>query len=311
MAGYKIVLRILLVLLVVGGAGFLIYYFASGGFSKATDTYMAYKNFETSKEKALFDEKTNDASFMGQLETYNDESLKFEGYYECYMTQELVFSEIGDALYFSPKKAKNKKALEKKIASYYGALKNCVGKLEIFEKALNDYSGENSDAGSSFSSWEESKFRELAPVVTEAMKNLAIKAYEVNRLCFDYVRNSCLGGSTYGSLKYTMLEAIKEQSNALREVFDDQNTNITSFSALANYNKTARQSYLSQKESNFSDGVNESSPYYGFRNNYHTLTTEEKSEFFKSTNKSSFVSGKSGSLKDNLTQICNVMGWSV
>ncbi|MBR1926110.1 MAG: hypothetical protein IJ837_04620 [Clostridia bacterium] len=311
MAGYKIVLRVLLVLLLVGGVGFLLYYFAFGGSSKATDAYMAYKNFETSKEKALFDEKTNNESFMNNLKMYNNESLRFEGYYECYMTQELVFSEVGDALYFSPKKAENKKTLEKRISSYYGALKNCAGKLEIFDKALIDYSSENSDAGTTFSSWEEGQLRGLLPVVNEAMKNLAIKAYEVNCYSLDYARNSCLGGNTYGSLKYTMLDAIKEQSNALREAFDDESVDITSFSKLTTYNQTARKSYLYQKENNFVDGVDVSSACYSFRNNYYTLTNEEKSEFFKAVDKASLVSKKTGSLKDSLTQICDVMGWLV
>ena len=248
---------------------------------------------------------------MNQLNTYDAENSKFEGYFKCYLAEELVFFELGDSLYFSPKKAKNKKKLEKKIAKYYNELKNCVGKIKVFETALSEYSSENSDAGSEFSTWEQGQLRGLSPVVTEAVKNLAIRAYDVNSLCFDYARDVCLGGSTYGSLKYTMLDVIKEQAKVLREVFDDQNTNLSSFNALATYTQKARISYLTQKASDFHQGIEEPSNYYKFRNDYYSITDADKSEFFKSSNKASFVASKSdGNLKTSLQQIIEVMGWS-
>ena len=309
MPGYKIVLRVIAVLLVVGVVGFFIYYFAVGGFASA-EAYKSYRKIEASTEKTYFDQKTNDDEFMNLLNFYDADNSKFNGYFQCYLAEELVFFEVGDSLYFSPKKAKNKKKLEKKIAKYYDELKNCVGKIKVFETALSEYSSENSDAGTAFSTWEESKLRELSPVVTEAMKNLAIKACDVNSLCFNYARDVCLGGSTYGSLKYTMLDAIKEQARVLCEAFDDQNTSLTSFNALATHTQKARNSYLTQKASDFAQGIVEPSDYYNFRSNYYSVTDADKNEFFKSPDKVSFANSKSGDLKTYLEQINRVMGWS-
>lgn len=306
MAGYKVLLRTLAVIIILGLVGFGIYYVVVGGFSNAHASYSVHKQIENSEEEAYMQNLDNDK--IVRLSTYGVDGNSFKNYYNAYLCLDYVINETGDDLYFAPKSAQEKRDLDGKYSSYFNAIKTAYKDFYVFDESYSAYKSADSAGGEVLTSWEEAQLSNLAPTVFLSMKNLATKAYELSDVNYNFVVKYCLGGSTYGNLKYTMLQAINGQTNVLFESIEaGQQTEINAY---ANYSTNAVQRYKNEKASNFSSELNTSSNQYAFKHMFYNLNNEELSNCYKSTNKQTYVNSLTeSSYKTSLQKICTVMGW--
>lgn len=306
MAGYKVVLRILLILIILGAIGFGIWYFAFGGFSDSLAPYKTYKSVSQSEERSYILGLSEDTDKMNRLKSCGVNGTEFSNCYACFITQELCINEVGEELFFVNSKAKNKNAVEQKYNAYFNALKNSFNEFKAFEEAYSRYTSEDSSEGTMISDWEQTKLSEQAPKAFEKFKVLTQKAYELNSVCFDYVINYCLGGSAYGSLKFAMLDAIKWQSDVLYQAIKDENS--TSISAYKTNLENAKVCYNNQKVTNFNNSFNKLNVAYSFRHDYFELKEKDKKEFFESSDKKTLINNMTNQfIKTSFSEIYTIL----
>lgn len=289
MAGYKVVLRMLLILIILGAVGFGIWYFAFGGFSNNLAPYKTYKSVSQSEERSYILSLGEDAEKMNRLKSCGVDGTEFSSCYLCFVTQELCINEVGEELFFINSQAKNKKAVEQKYNAYFSSLKDTFNEFKSFEEAYSRFTREDSSEGTMISDWEQTKLSEQAPKAFEKFNILTQKAYELNSVCFDFVINSCLGGNVYGSLKYGMLDAIKNQSDVLYQAIKDENSSV--ISAYKTNLENVKTCYNNQKVTNFNNSFNKANVAYSFRHDYFELKEKDKKEFFESSNKKALING--------------------
>ncbi len=314
MAGYKVMLRAIAIIIVLGIVGFSIYYVVSGGFQDARASYKTHASMTNSDEYAYMKNLEDDK--ISRLTHYvkDDENAlnNFNNEYKCYIALDFVINEMGDDLYFAPKNAKNKKSLDSKYSSLKSALKKTYKEFEVFDQSYNAYTNENSASGTTISAWEEQELCKLAPNVFDAMKNLSKKAYDLSSVSFDFVVAHCLNGSIDGSLKYSMLSAINGQARAYYEKIHNANE-LTGeqIGNLKQYAVNGVNKYKAQKAANFADELNTSSNEYAFKIGYNLIEETEKAELFASANKQEYVNSLTGGHIEEITKTCKVMGWII
>ena len=311
MPGYKVMLRVLAIIIVLGIIGFGIFYFVSGGFSNAKATYNTFSAIQKSEENAYMQQI--DDSKVDLLSSFNHENesnvteygFKFRKYYQTYLSFNYVLGEIGEELYFATKKGKE---LDAKYNSFYASLKKVYGDFKTFDESYNTYKSQNSAGGTSLTSWEENELAKLAPMVFSSTQNLAQEAYNLSGVCYDYVVKNCLGGSAYGNLKYTMLKAINGQTMVLFDA-THEGKNVSDLNSYLTYMTNALNKYKNEKSSNFSSELNTSSAQFEFKHVFYTLSSEELTNLYQSTNKTEYVGSLTGNNKNALQKTSEAMGW--
>ena len=315
MAGYKVMIRVLAIIIVLGVIGFGIFYFVSGGFSNARASYETYKTISGSNERAYL--QNLDSAKVTRLSNYSSRvdgkknATTFNNYLEAYISLDLVLMEMGDELYFAPKKANNKKTVDSRYNDYKNALQATYKQFKVFDDSYNDYISAASADGTSISSWEDEQLLALAPKVYDSMSNLVKKAYSLNGVCFNFIVENCLGKSTYGNLKYAMLEAIRGQAMVLVEKIGE-NVAVTDIKAYAEDCDKAVKKYKNEKVLGFSSELDNSSTQYAFKNSFYSLKDSEKKDCYQNSNKQQLIDNMNASeYKQKLEQMCLVMGWII
>ncbi len=295
MPGYKVVLIILLVLSILGGIGFTIYYIITGGNDNSLSTFETYSKQFESEQNIYLEENLGKSEYS----EFFDEEFAF--WFECDRLEKLVYNELSVNLCFAERKANKKGELEAKINEYANQQKATFEKLKIFIERKNYFETESSANGTNISEGERTQLKNLATDVKVKFKSQVNLLCDINKMLVPFVQNSCLKTSFDSSLKYSILNVAFFHSNyynsllnedkMLSVVYDDAE-NI-----LKTYNQANQQNFLGQTDFNSADSQ--------FLVGLNFLTDEIKSEFFNTENKQIYKNAQGSLLKINLEYIIN------
>lgn len=315
MAGYKVMLRIFAIVLVLAAIGFGIFYFVAGGFSNSRAAYGTHREIAKSESRAYIRSLTPGSDQMvllgnyGSVEQDGSNYVYFANYLTIYSSLDYVLNEMGDELYFSPKKASNKGAVESRYEVFQRATNDCYQAFKVFYDSYDQYTSENSSQGAVLTEWERSQLSGFARKVYPTVANLAKAAYDLNDICYDYIIASCYNGKVDGNLKFAMLDVVREHAMAYYDCIVEKKP-MSDLNAYNNQSKQAVQAYKNEKSSNFNNELNAASTQYAFKHSFFELGKETKNAIYKSTNKQQFVDSlPDGAYKQSAQQMCTVMGW--
>ena len=301
MPGYKIVLRILIVVIILGLLGFLIYFLA-GGFNNRLSTYENYQNIKNSEENTVLEEHlTAGSNFVANVNTYQS---SFSDWLSCYLSQELLIYEMGDNLYFVDADA-NRAEVDGALNSYREKISSTSQSIETFLDRQNYFTSSSSDEGTALTEAERTSLVLLAGTAFERLKEQVQVMYNLNNILFPFVVDNCLGGNVDASLKYGILYALLEQSNLLYNNLEEN----TQIDLMITENENAREVYINEKASDFISVATNGSSAANFVDAMINLSSETKSEFFASTDKSTYAERQSPAIQTNLENILTFLGW--
>lgn len=304
MPGYKIVFRIILVLAVLFGIGYGIFYLVKLSNNRLS-TFYIYTNITSSKENVFLEENTAEDDGFIQFISENDSS--FEQTYSFYIAQKLVLDEIGYNLYFAENRATGKAEVESKLYQYEGAMQAASQQVQIFLERQEVF--QSSDG---ISNEEKEVLKNLATVAKEKLIVQANKLVELNSVMIPFVVKSSLGGDVTSSLKYSILDALHNQSALLGECLSSDNITIDEMSTVLKDNKSALLKYKNNKANGFSEHTTAGSDASNFVGGYNSLSESDKTEFLNAYDKKQFVEAESDeTLIANLRFINKFLGWGV
>ncbi len=291
MPGYKVVLRILIVALILGGIGALIY-FIVGGVTNTKTAHNVYTSVKNSNDYAYIQQNFSQSSDAYAVIDSND--AHFEKWYSCYKSQALIFNEFGETLYFSEKKVRRE--MSGKVDEYLQNLKNTKVAIEnlLERKAYFDSQGITNYT----------QLEPLANIVKDNFYKQIKTLSSFNFYVIDFALETAIKNDA--SLKHTMLEILYAQANLLLDNL--QNGNETNIALCFDENKDAFDSYNNQKEQNFRNQSIQGTNEFNMMLTYDTLRTDQKSAFLNSPDKQSFIAGHP-SLATKLGYVMKVMGW--
>ncbi len=317
MAGYKVMLRIFAIIIILGVVGFGIYFFAFGGFSNSKAAYSTHKELENSEARTYLRsiDTTSEQMILignyGSVEQDGDDYVYFSHNVKAYIALDYVLNEMGDELYYAPKNASGKKQVESKYSAFSSATKEAHNAFKVFFDSYSLYKSVGSAQGESLSEWEQNQLSGFAKKVYPAVGNLVQKAYELNVVCFDYIVKNCYSKSVVGNLKFAMLDATRGQAMTYREAIVSR-SELAKLDAYSVYCKKAIEAYKNEKSALFDNELYASNPEFAFKNSFFTLSGESLKKVYQSTNKQEFVDSlQEGAYKSTVNEICTVMGWLI
>lgn len=271
MPGYKIVLILLLILSILGGIAYGIYYIVTGGGANSNlSTFNAYQQVQEDKNYNYINENIS----KNDVAEYFD--ANFSNYYTCFTLEKTVFDELGKNLYFSNGKFEAKKDLDSSINAFHQSIKPVYDKLKYLIDNKNHF-----EKDGSINADDINHLKELASLVSTEFVVMVSNLNNVNNKLLPLVKECCLGGSFKGSVKYNMIEVILYQSNLLCSQLAQNNiTTNTLDDCQKVYSK-----YLQQKEINFKQDAQSKL----FVKSMDELSSTLKQPFFESTNKNEFA----------------------
>lgn len=292
MPGYKVVLRILLIALILGGIGVLIY-FLVGGFSNTKTAHNVYANIKESNDYAYVQERLDDSTDIYSV--VNGQVADFSKWYDCYKSQTLVFEEFGQTLYFSEKKVGRE--MSGKVDDFLGDVKNTKNEIEVLKERKTYFEEHGSE--------DQSQLKVLAEKVANKFYAQTKTLSSLNEMIVDFALKNTL--KSEASLKYTMLEIVHTQSKLLLNYIQSEKTE--DLNLVLNENKQARSSYLTQKQTNFQNQAIQNTNEFNMMLTFKDIDKSLKQEFLNSSNKQSFINKRSPNQQTIFGYVMKVMGW--
>lgn len=293
--GYKIVLRILLILLVAGGIGTLVFYF-TGGFENNKKAYELCGNNLNQTQTTYFNEnykKGSDAYYFSKANITN-----FEKWYNAYESEKCVFDQLMPKLYFS---SSNSKDLNGRISNYFNNLFQTSRHIQIFleKKAIFDEGGLSSD--------EITRLIPLANNTFVQFKSQVKQMSLMNNSLIDFTKKYCVG-SGEASLKETMIFLLQSQADVLITCLDNPSENLNK---VTSDNNNGILKFTNLEANNFLKQTEEGSNEFNLVLTFDKITQKNKTNFLKAEDKDQFLETLILTSNDRkyLGYVKNVMGW--
>jgi len=306
MPGYKIFFRILLVLVILGGIGYGIFYLVTLGNDRLS-TFNIYNEMTNSDaNQSLNESMSSDDTFVIFA---NSNDSEFADIYSYYNAQKLVLGEMAYNLYFAGNNSEEKVDVESALREYETAMKETNSKVELFLDRKAYFESASSIEGITLSASEIDQLKEIEILARGKLLLQTEELDELNGLLYPFIVENCLGGNISGSLKYSMIDAIYYQSNLLGNCLESDTVVTSELNDAVADNDRAVALYKLEKSDNFIQQGVVDSVEANFVLGYNSMTSNVKVNFFNAYDKELFIESQSPAVLENLQYVVNFFDW--